>query len=341
MGVFTDKDTMNRCVSNGWHIPKYCIVFCVLSAMSISCISIKNSGETTITNGLIQARIYLPDANTGYYRGVRFDWSGVIASLEYKGHHYFGQWFNEYNPTKHDAIMGPVEAFDPIGFDGANSGENFVKIGVGELKKTSDSSYIFMTFYPIINSGKWEVKMKKDHVRFSHKLKAGEYSYEYFKTVQLLKDKPIMILRHTLKNTGKRTIETEVYNHNFFVIDKQPTGPGFEITLPFSITEKVGRMEDYAIIHDNKLIFLKDLNSRNVSFKDLTSGRGSTYDIKVDNHNTGAGVRITGNQVISKLVFWSAEKTVCPEPYIKIKVEPGKEFSWDINYEFYSNNIIK
>jgi hypothetical protein len=51
---------------------------------------------------------------------------------------------------------------------------------------------------------------------------------------------------------------------------------------------------------------------------------------------TGAGVRITSDQPLSKLVFWSAPATICPEPYITIKVNPGQEYSWKIMYEFYT-----
>ncbi|MBK6817240.1 MAG: hypothetical protein IPG82_17720 [Saprospiraceae bacterium] len=69
--------------------------------------------QTTITNKIINARLYLPNTETGYYRGSRFDWAGVIPSLEWNGHQYFGQWFETYEPTLHDAIMGPVEAFAP------------------------------------------------------------------------------------------------------------------------------------------------------------------------------------------------------------------------------------
>jgi hypothetical protein len=28
--------------------------------------------------------------------------------------------------------------------------------------------------------------------------------------------------------------------------------------------------------------------------------------------------------------------TSCPEPYTKIKVNPGKEFTWKTRYEFYT-----
>ena len=41
------------------------------------------------------------------------------------------------------------------------------------------------------------------------------------------------MIDHVLENTGLLAIETEVYNHNFFVIDGQPTGPDFVVRFPF------------------------------------------------------------------------------------------------------------
>ncbi len=64
-----------------------------------------------ISNGVMRASVYLPDSDRGYYRGGRFDWSGVISRLEYAGHNYFGVWFPNSEPTLHDAITGPVEEF--------------------------------------------------------------------------------------------------------------------------------------------------------------------------------------------------------------------------------------
>lgn len=36
--------------------------------------------QAEISNGELRVRLYLPDVHKGYYRGTRFDWSGVIAS---------------------------------------------------------------------------------------------------------------------------------------------------------------------------------------------------------------------------------------------------------------------
>ena len=38
--------------------------------------------EARLETPKIQATVYLPDANAGFYRGLRFDWAGIIGSLK-------------------------------------------------------------------------------------------------------------------------------------------------------------------------------------------------------------------------------------------------------------------
>lgn len=318
---------------------KIYFILSVLSVFAISAKPVTDFPEAKITNGMINARFYLPDANKGYYRGSRFDWSGVMPELEYQGHSYFGQWFDKYGPTIHDAIMGPVEAFSPVGFNEAKVGDNFLKVGIGMVTKSEGGEYSFVTPYKIVNGGTWKVKKKSDKIEFIHKLTDKEYAYEYQKTVQLIKDKPEMVLTHTLKNTGKQTIETDVYDHNFFVMDKQPTGPDFVVTFPFHLSSETQAAGGLGTIQDNRIIFFKELSKKDHLFYQSITGFSDSakdYDIRIENYKTGAAVRITSDQPLSKIVFWSAQTTVCPEPYIKIKVNPGGEFSWKIFYEFYS-----
>src|ERR1700760_3083047 len=104
------------------------IIFIVLLGVwRVACFA---QPQAEISNGVIHARFYLPDSVNGYYRSTRFDWSGVMSSLEYNGHSYFGQWFEKYAPLIHDAIMGPVESFSPLGY---GVGDSFTQIGVGVL----------------------------------------------------------------------------------------------------------------------------------------------------------------------------------------------------------------
>jgi len=295
--------------------------------------------QAEISNGLIKAKLLLPHAQTGYYQSTRFDWSGVIESLEYKGHSYFGQWFKKYDPKINDAIMGPVESFDPIGYDEAGVNANFLKVGVGVLRKPDDKPYSAFKYYDIVNAGKWKVESGKDNVSFTQELtNEPGYAYRYTKTVRLIKGKPEMVLEHSLKNTGKKTIEANVFNHNFFMIDKEPTGPGIKIKFPYNISGTGRGLDTLAVINGKEINYIKEVTPGTyVYIGDLAgySKDAKDYDIKIENQKTGAGVRITADQPFEKLVYWSSSTTYCPEPYIHIKAEPGKEFTWKIAYEFY------
>ncbi|GAA4405106.1 hypothetical protein GCM10023187_23200 [Nibrella viscosa] len=294
--------------------------------------------QAEIASDLIKAKLYLPDEQQGYYRGTRFDWSGLIASLEHKGHSYFGKWFGPYDPKIHDAVSGPVEEFGAIGYESAKPGETFLKIGVGVLRRIDEKAYHFASPYELVNPGKWTVNPAADRVEFAHYLTDQDgHSYIYRKTVRLVKGKPELLLEHSLENTGSRVLETNVYDHNFFMLDNQPTGPDFVVKFPFTLratTPKEGLLET----RDKQLVYLRPQQKGDAVYT-LLEGFGSTakdYDIRVENTRTKAGVRVTGDRPLSKLAFWSNPANLSPEPYIGVRVEPGKTFTWTLTYQFYT-----
>lgn len=299
--------------------------------------------QAELSNGIIHARFYLPDTAKGYYRGSRFDWSGVMPSLEYKGHSFSGQWFDHYTPTLHDAIMGPVESFDPIGYGRAASGGSFVAIGIGALAKggltgSAEPAYSPFHYYSLVNAGAWEVRRGSDRLEFRQTLRDTACSYVYDKHIRLIKGEARLVIRHRLKNTGRQTIETNVYDHNLMPLDGQPVGPGLVFSFPFGLTATgKRRMGTIADIRDRQIVFLeKPVKGEDVYAVLGGYGEGAgDYDIKMENHHTGAGVRIRCDRPLSKLVFWSSSTVACPEPYIHIKVDPGSVFTWTISYTFY------
>jgi hypothetical protein len=298
--------------------------------------------EAEISNGTIQAKFYLPDAERGYYRGTRFDWSGSIFSLQYKGHEYFGQWFEKYDPKIHDAITGPVEEYltngAGPGYGEAKTGGTFMRIGAGVVRKIEEKAYDRFKTYEIVDPGKWSIKKGGNWIEFTHVLKdAAGFAYVYTKRVRLIKNKPEMVLEHSLKNTGRRAIETEQYNHNFFVIDRQPTGPDSIVKFPFEARAKMD-LKGVALVKDRQLAYARELAPGESVFTEL-EGFGSTskdYDFRIEHRKAGAGVRITGDQPIVKLIYWSIRTTLCPEPYIRMKIAPGQTYKWKIDYEFYT-----
>jgi len=297
--------------------------------------------QAEITNGSVRATLYLPDTEKGYYRATRFDWAGVIAALTYRGHSYFGQWFDQYDPQIHDAISGPVEEFlSERAWADTKPGEPFMKIGVGFIRKPSAAAYQFSKTYDFIDAGRWTVKTQPDQVEFTQELsdEASGYGYVYKKTVRLAKDKPDLVLEHSLKNTGQKTIETSVYDHNFFVIDEQPPGPDFTVRFPFTLEPRDADLKNIAELRGDVVAFIRVLKKGENVYTHLV-GFGDDpkdYNIRVENSKTGAGVRVTADQPLSALVFWASSTTLCPEAFIKMSIEPGDEFKWQITYHFYT-----
>ena len=306
-----------------------------------------------ISNGQIKAKVYLPDAKNGFYRSTRFDWSGAIGALEYKGHNYYGPWFKKITDVydfgyegddvisaPFTAMVGPSEEYGVLGYDEAKVGGTFIKVGVGVLRKTEEPRYDHSKTYEIVDGGKWTVKKHKDSIDFEHAVSdsASGYGYLYRKTVRLVKGEPRMLIEHSLKNTGPKPIQSNVYNHNFLVLDNQPPGPDFEITVPFEIKPRREPNKELGEIRGNRIVYLKTLTGKDrmtTSFQGF-SDSPKDYDIRIENKKVGAGMRITGDRPLSNVGYWSIKTVMAIEPYNALSIAPSVEFTWNINYEYYT-----
>ncbi|HZV18301.1 MAG TPA: hypothetical protein VFF84_06370 [Sphingobium sp.] len=290
-----------------------------------------------ISNGLVSATLLLPDPAIGYYRGTRFDWSGLVARLEVGGHSYFGRWFADYDPKKHDAVMGPAQDWvTGQGFEQAEVGGTFVKVGVGVLRKPAEPIRGFPTL-EIVDPGTWTVTTRVDAVEFLHEVNdpLSGYGYRYHKTVLLPTGLPELVLEQRLEATGPNPIDTQMYNHNFFVLDRQPSGPDIEITFPFEL-EPFNMRGDAVKLTGNRINYVKPVEG---SVRMQIRGFGdqaADNAIRVENRATGAGVLVTTDKPLSDLVFWSSPTTTCPEAYIHVRAEPGQPMKWQTRYQFYS-----
>jgi hypothetical protein len=311
-----------------------------------------------ISNGQIKAKVYLPDANQGFYRSTRFDWSGAIGSLEYKGHNFYGDWFQKIDPAVYDfnygaegvvsapftAMVGPSEEFNTagkaLGYDEAKPGGTFVKIGVGVLRKPDDAKYDHSKTYEIVDGGKWSVKKTHDSVEFTQTLAdpASGYGYVYTKTVRLVPGKPELVLSHTLKNTGTKAIDTTVYDHNFWTLDNLAPGPGLVVKFAFPVQTTRAPQAGFAELRGKDFVYLKTLtgNDRVTAAFQGFGDTASDYDITVENQKAGAGVRIQGNRPLTNIVLWSIRTVMAVEPYIAMNIAPQDEFAWELKYDYFT-----
>ena len=296
----------------------------------------------TLSNGLVEAKVYLPDKDNGFYRGSRFDWAGIIGSLTCGGHSYFGPWYAKHDPYRHDSITGPAGEFHgveeaDIDYTRVKEEDNFLRLGVGFFRKQESSAFRRFHTYALSDTGEWRTFVHRDRAEFEHRaVSRSGLGYCYKKTIRLPEWRPFLLLEHTLINSGSLEIGTRHYNHNFLTIDRQLTGPDFEIRLPFAVRAE----ETPSPLHvcTRRITFDRMLAQNESVLAELTGyGASATdYEITVAHRGTGAAVRIRGDRPLVKLLFWARRHTLCPEPYIDISLRPGEQISWTISYEFYA-----
>ncbi len=295
----------------------------------------------------MSAVVFLPDSKDGYYRGSRFDWSGLVGCLALNGHTFFGEWFPRYDPLISDAVTGPAEEFrsatTELGYDEAipnaddQPGGKFLKIGVGVLQRPDAKPYTFGGAYPIVDGGKWTVKTHKDSVTFRQELRSTlGYSYVYEKTLKLDGRTQTLTLTHTLRNTGQKPLDTAVYNHDFYMLDGQPTGPGMELRLPFTpVPDKP--LPAIATIDGNTIRVVAPLEPRRglgAYITGFSPDKVSDFDFTFTDIKGGLSVQETADAPLTKMYLWATPKTFCPEGYIAIHVAPGSTQSWTLRYRF-------
>ena len=323
----------------------YLIAFMALSTGSCTFneMNFDQYPSLTISNDEVEMKIYLPDPENGLYRATRFDWSGVIGSVQYRGHEYFGYWKDTHDPLFHEDLTGPVEGYIKagLGYEDAEAGGKYVRIGVGVIEKPDEKEYSFRNSYKILDHGKWTTDHGADWVSFRHELSSDiGFSYIYEKVIRLKSDG--FIIDHKLRNTGPLAIETDQFNHNFFMIDGEPSGRAFTIKFPYTVSTE-SDPQGFVEIKDNKIRFIKDLTEDDSFFLLLdgyTDAPGD-HELTVENNKSGAGVTFRVDKPLYRMAFWACRTTLSPENSIWISVEPGAEEQWKSDYTLFVKQANK
>ncbi|MBV9549518.1 MAG: hypothetical protein JO256_07580 [Alphaproteobacteria bacterium] len=320
--------------------------------------ALDNLPHRDISNGIVSAKVYLP-GESAFYRGTRFDRTGVVTHATFKGHDFGQPWFSSYSPYTRDfmwkngqvtvstvsAAVGPAEDFSPAGYDqarpcpeGAQQTKcgRFLKIGVGVMQRDA-RPYDFVHPYPIVNEGTRSESHTASSVRLIHRIADREsgFGYSYVKTVRLVPGKAQMTIEHVLTNTGKKDIVSDVYCHNFLTLS--PGNENVAITAPFDI--KIGRpfAAGAATVEGKTIRYLRTVKEGESVTAPITgfSDKVSDYDFTVRNTATGFGQRIRADQPLARINFWSIRTNVSWEPYIAINLKPGQTKRWTYTYDYF------
>ena len=290
-----------------------------------------------ISNGIISTKVAIPDNVSGFYRGGRFDPSGMVTSLKYQGHEYFTSQHppSEHNPTRLDDVAGNADEFSiPIAYEDAEVGQAFIKVGVGTFIKPLEYKPFFNNLYWPQQRFKWKTKAEKDSITFTQNAKGPRgWAYRLTKTVRLTPGKPELTVACVFENTGQKHILTNQYAHNFILIDRIPVKKGnYTVTFNYQADYK-----KYKVMRRRfKLKGRTAVLSGKTLFSELSGFTGSKNNYADVRHiPSGRGVIVSGDFAPADMRIFSTSKAVCPEVFKRIDLAPGQSCQWTRTYRMY------
>lgn len=274
------------------------------------------------------------DDPIGEYNFSRFDWTGKITSLKYKGvlltssEKPKGQFDNIHGRGFYNEFG--INA--AIGFDDIAQEECFLKIGIGQLQKQGET-YDFSHDYRI-EPANFQIKQLKNSVLIvCNSVYSKDYSYKLSKEIQLL-ERGFKINYH-LQNNGQKRIKTNEYCHNFVAIDSDQIGPNYELNFHFGLDDqrfdKIVNVERKVSISRNKITFT-DSPKEQFFFGNLAGGQEVGAYWELINFKKKIGISETGSFKTNKVNLWGWKHVVCPELFVDIDLAPAESMIWSRTY---------
>jgi hypothetical protein len=256
-----------------------------------------------------------------------------------------------------------------LGYQEANIGEPFLKIGVGALVKgtcpecDSTGDYKFNSPYMLAATPRWKMTRlatnsgnENSALQFEHEARLRNYGYKIVKDISL--NNNILSMTTTLQNLGDEPFSTVWYSHHFFTCDGDAVGPGYSLDLNIKgdqnnpVYQEPGTwswttpLADYAKVKSYPNSVHIDMN------RALDPGTRIKAEF-ADDHHTSGGFMITAcetsiearlyspdfqphnydNSLISMYAYnlYIERGTFSPEPQILIRnLQPGQTTSWTL-----------
>ena len=282
-----------------------------------------------------------PVAEAPYYQGRRFALSGMAPMGRWDGIPLFGELTAKEggrNPEHHDHLGGLADEFDingPDSFAGTAAGGVFMKIGVGFLRRPDDRGYSFSRKYEVV--ARPEITVERtgaEAVRFVERLHDEESGLGYELVTELVLRDGVLESRRTLGNLCNRVLETEFYGHHFLRLNDVPPGPAYRVLFP-----KTGEPDRFdaaggrLVRTAEGLEFSEPLEKGSYYFGSRTGlGWAAGSVIRVQEVESGVEFVIGVDHEVDRFAVWGTTALICPEPFLRIRLEPGQSRTWTMSY---------
>jgi hypothetical protein len=297
------------------------------------------------------------------YTGTRFDWSAFITQVTLDGKHTFcmPESLVEGQGTGGIGLCNEFGNEWAVGYDEAQPGELFPKLGIGLLKRPDEGRYNFFRPHELVEKFPIQIEAGTDTARFTvEPVECQGYAVRLEKTVRVVEN--TLILDYRLENTGSKAIVTHEYCHNFLGIDQLPIGPEYKLVfpqevqrepLPESLHQRLPRLLRWlpkALKQKLAEGYLQRMNAAMVmqgseitwnetpkgAFFARLTGFEPRSQAQWELVHTPSGLRVQeiDDFTPTRLIVWGTGHVVSAEVYTDIRLQPGEVGHWARKYVF-------
>jgi hypothetical protein len=255
--------------------------------------------------------------------GPRFDRTAIVRSVSLDGVEFLGDWglcdeFGLYG----DGVLG---------YESADIGDRFVKIGVGTLSRDTGASYHFAHPYPVSELYPVLFETADGQLSITQDSDPGlAYRYQYRKTYAIGPGN-LLTITYRLTNSGEKPWTFEHYNHHWFRLGAMAPGPGYRIVSGFPLPEA----ETGFLLEPNALRMRAALGDGEAAYygHDLAGASiaENTLALSVDSRTI---VRYEGSFPPARFALYASAAGFCPEVFKRAALQPGETVSWAATYRF-------
>ena len=281
-------------------------------------------------------RLDIEEPGVGYV-GSRFDWTGKITQITFRGRHTFCTEETTDPADLHGGGRGLFNEFgidEPIGYEECPVGDVFLKPGVGLLTRLSEEPYDFFASYPVTPGvPRWRVEDRSVSFESSCRTPRG-HAIALHKDIVL--DDSGFSIDYALTNLGATTLRTNEYVHNFLAVNREPLGPDYRLTCSFPLS--AGSFPE-SVNPGNVASFRRDCAlwsqapTSQFFFGGLHPGADEPLRWRLEHTRQQLAIQESVGFAVQRFNLWGAGHVVSPELFKAIEIPAGRTGRWSRSYQ--------
>ena len=280
--------------------------------------------DMTLGNEHFQVEVTTPMTGCMAEYGPRFETLGAVTGVRLDGMSFLARegLIDEFN----------IQAtLSPSGYDAAQAGDPFMKIGVGELLREDDQPYDFSHPYTIRQMAPVHAEQRNGEIVFTQSLRTETgWGYDYCKTYQVLPDAATLVIEYRLKNTGLHPIHAEQYNHNWFNFGGDPVNDGYSMLSKFGIAEDGAHWVE----RQGERLNVMGRFAEPCYFASPHPAPALANWLHLRHADRGCAVAVSGDFDMARFALYADQSAVCPEVFFQTQLAPDESKTWKRIYEF-------